>query len=55
MVQIGGHVTSWKANLDSVGLTSGEPLPPLRILIYWALAPDRPVRSWFLPEPEILP
>lgn len=55
MVQIGGHVTSPKADLRAVDLTPGKPLPPLRILIYWAPAPGRPVIREWLPPPEFVP
>ena len=43
MLQVGGHVTLSKDTIAVVGLTPGQPLPPLRILIYWAVAPGRPV------------
>ena len=55
MLQVGGHVSSSKPDIAVVGLTPGEPLPPLRVLIYWAVSPGRPVIKWWLPPPEILP
>jgi hypothetical protein len=54
MAPIGGHLTSSKAAIAVVGLKSGEPLPPLPVLVYWAPGPGRPVRRWFV-TPEFLP
>ncbi len=54
MLQIGGHVTSAKADIASVGLTPNKPLPPLRVLVYWAPAPGRPVIREWLPPPEFI-
>jgi len=55
MVQVGGHVTSSKTTLDAVGLTPGDPLPPLDVWIYWAHGPGQPVEVIKLPPPEFVP
>ena len=55
MLQVGGHVTSWKITLDTVGLIPGEPLPPLDVYIYWARKPGLPVEVMKLPPPEFVP
>jgi hypothetical protein len=55
MTQIGGHVTSSKSNLGDVGLTPGQPLPPLDVWIYWSLSPEGPHKVFKLPPPEFAP
>jgi hypothetical protein len=55
MIQVGGHVTSSDPTIAVVGLAPGRPLPSLRVLIYWAIAPGRPVIREWLPPPEFIP
>ena len=55
MLQVGGHITSSDPTIAVVGLAPGQPLPPLRVLIYWAVAPGRPVIREWLPPPEFIP
>jgi hypothetical protein len=55
MLQVGGHVTSSDSAIAVVGLAPGQPLPPVRVLIYWAIAPGRPVIREWLPPPEFIP
>jgi hypothetical protein len=55
MAQVGGHVSSTNAALKEVGLTPGEPLPPLDVYIYWVIKPGTRGKFIKLPAPELLP
>ena len=51
MLPLGGHVTANKQGLEQLGLVSGQPLPPMRILFVVTVGPGRDFRyGWWPPE-----
>jgi hypothetical protein len=53
MLPLGGHVTANKAGLEQMGLVSGQPLPPTRVLFVATVGPGRDMGyGWWPPLPE---
>jgi hypothetical protein len=51
LLPIGGHVTATKSGLEAVGLESGQPLPPIRLLIIYSAGPGQLEGDWWPPLP----
>ncbi len=53
LLSVGNHLTSSKQELESLGLTPGAPLPPLRLLVIYTAGPGaRLDYGWWPPLPE---
>lgn len=47
LLPVGGHVTASKLGLEALGLASGQPLPPLRLLLIYSARPGEMRAVWY--------
>jgi hypothetical protein len=53
LLSVGNHLTSSKQELETLGLTPGVPLPPLKLLVIYTAGPGaRLDYGWWPPLPE---